>query len=317
MMMCKKIFKKIIEEAKILFKNLLGFYLFFSGKVNTSKAKILSNNCITSLFFHNPSQQLFKRCIQWLKKNGYFFISIDQLTQYIQNQQKFPKGAVWLSVDDGWKDNIQNIIPVINEYRIPVTFFIATDPVENQGVFWWTFFERCKDQLPNYLKSNPLDLKSIKEKERKKIIQDLKKRCKKRILREAMEVEEVKSLAKNPLVTIGSHTVHHAMTVNCNNDELEFEIKKSKEKLQEWINKEVKYFCYPNGWFDGRERKILKEFGYKLAATVEKRFITKNEDLYLIPRREVKDNISFYEATCRIVGIWVTHISKIKKLLNY
>lgn len=316
-MMCKKIIKKIVKEAKTLLKILLGLYLFFSGKINISREEIFSKNYITSLFFHNPNQQLFKRCIQWLKKNGYFFISVDQLFQYVQNQQEFPKGAVWLSIDDGWKDNIHNIIPVINDYKIPITFFIATDPVENQGIFWWTFFEKCKDQLSNYFKSNSLDLKSIKEKDRKKIIQDLKKRCKKRILREAMEIEQVKSLAQNPLVTIGSHTVHHALTVNCTDDELEFEIKESKEKLQEWTNKEVKYFCYPNGSFDGRERKILKESGYKLAATVEKRFITKNDDLYLIPRIEVKDKISFYEAICRIVGIWKNYISKIKKLLNY
>jgi len=309
--------KKIIEEIKIFLKMLLGLYLLFSGKVNMAKEEIFSKNYVTSLFFHNPSQQFFKRCIQWLKKNGYFFISADQLIQYIQNQQEFPKGAVWLSIDDGWKDNINNIIPVINEYKIPTTFFIAIDPVENQGIFWWTFFEKCKDQLPNYFKSNSLDLKNIKEKDRKKIIQDLKKRCKKRVTREVMEITEVKLLAQNPLVTIGSHTVHHALTVNCTDNELEFEIKKSKEKLREWTKKEVKYFSYPNGRFDGRERKILKESGYKLAATDKNRFITKNDDLYLIPRIGIKDKISFYEAICKIVGIWKTHISKIRKLLNY
>jgi len=309
--------KKIIEEIKIFLKMLLGLYLLFSGKVNMAKEEIFSKNYVTSLFFHNPSQQFFKRCIQWLKKNGYFFISADQLIQYIQNQQEFPKGAVWLSIDDGWKDNINNIIPVINEYKIPTTFFIAIDPVENQGIFWWTFFEKCKDQLPNYFKSNSLDLKNIKEKDRKKIIQDLKKRCKKRVTREVMEIAEVKLLAQNPLVTIGSHTVHHALTVNCTDNELEFEIKESKEKLREWTKKEVKYFSYPNGRFDGRERKILKESGYKLAATDENRFITRNDDLYLIPRIEVKDKISFYEAICGIVGIWRIYISKIRKLLNY
>ena len=309
--------KKINEEIKIFLKMILGLYLLFSGKVNIAKEEIFSKNYITSLFFHNPSQRFFRRCIQWLKKNGYFFISVDQLIQYVQNQQEFPKGAVWLSIDDGWKDNIQNIIPVINEYKIPITFFIATDPVENQGIFWWTFFEKCKDQLPNYFESNSLDLKNIKEKDRKKIIQDLKKRCKKKVIREVMEIEEVKSLAQNPLITIGSHSVHHALTVNCTDNELEFEIKESKEKLREWANKEVKYFSYPNGRFDGRERKILKESGYKLAATDKKRFITNNDDLYLIPRIGIKDEISFYEAICKIVGIWRTNISKIKKLLNY
>jgi len=309
--------KIIIEEIKIFLKMLLGLYLLFSGKVNTSKEEIFSKNYITSLFFHNPSQKHFRRCIQWLKKNGYFFISVDQLIQYVQNQQEFPKGAVWLSIDDGWKDNIHNIIPIINEYKIPITFFISTDPVENQGIFWWTFFEKCKDQLPNYFIGSLSDIKRIKEKDRKKIIQYLKKNCKKRILREVMEIKEVKSLAQNPLVSIGSHTVHHAITINCTDDELVYEIDESKEKLRKWTNKEIKCFSYPNGRFDGRERKILKESGFKLAATDKKRFINKNDNLYLIPRIEVKDKISFYEAICIIVGIWNTHISKIRKLLNY
>jgi hypothetical protein len=55
--------KKIIVEIKIFLKMILGLYLLFSGKVNTSKAEIFSKNYVTSLFFHNPNQQLFKKCI--------------------------------------------------------------------------------------------------------------------------------------------------------------------------------------------------------------------------------------------------------------
>ena len=115
------------------------------------------------------------------------------------------------------KDNIPNIIPVINEYKIPITFFIATDPVENQGIFCWTFFEKCKDKLPNYFENNSLDLKNIKEKDRKRIIQDLKKRCKKKVIREVMEIEEVKSLAQNPkphLSGIAKHKIKERYYAN-------------------------------------------------------------------------------------------------------
>jgi len=306
------------KEIKALLKILLSLYLLFSGKINEAKKEIFAKNRITALFFHNPKQKHFKRCIQWLKKNGYFFISVDQLIQCVQNQQEIPKGAVWISVDDGWKDNIQHMIPVINEYKIPVTFFIATDPVEDQGIFWWTFLEKFKVKFINGSKINSMDFKRIKEKDRRIIIQDLKKKHKKKIpRRDAMEVVEVKLLARNPLITIGSHTVHHAMTINCTDDELMYEIKESKKKLQKWTNKDIKYFSYPNGSFDGRERKILKEAGYKLAVTDKKRFISKNEDLYLIPRIGIKDRVFIYEAICEIVGIWRIYISQIMKVLKY
>ena len=55
-------------------------------------------------------------------------------------------------------------------------------------------------------------------------------------------------LSKNPLCTVGAHTVTH--TNLSMSDNVEWEINHSKLELEEVINKTVKYFAYPFGTID-------------------------------------------------------------------
>ena len=86
-----------------------------------------------------------------------------------------------------------------------------------------------------------------------------------------MNIDNIKELSKIPLVMIGSHAMNHTITVKCNDNELEFKIAKSKKKLEQWISREVKYFCYPDGQYNGKEKAILKKYDYVLAASTEKK----------------------------------------------
>lgn len=290
---------------------ILGWLLILLGFVRKSKNNAFKNNFITPIYFHNPSKKLFAKCIRWLKKNNYLFISTDQLVDIIKRKSKSLVGAVWLSFDDGWKGNIENVIPILEKYNIPATFFIATNPVED-GYFWWTVAEKYRSLLP--IKFG--DLWTITENERSKIIKNLVNGKIEEIKREAMTIEDIKRISKNNLFTIGSHTVHHAITTNCSDVELEYEISNSKRKLESWTGKEVKYFSYPNGDFDGREEIILKKYGFELAATTENNAVSIYSHLYSMPRYSVMNDGSFAENLCHMLGIWQPFINKIKKILN-
>lgn len=295
-----------------IFCGLLGWLLILLDYVKKSRNNAFRNNFITPIYFHNPNKKLFTKCIKWLKKNNYFFISTDQLVDIIKRKSKPPVGTVWLSFDDGRKDNIENVIPVLEKYNIPATFFISTKPVED-GYFWWTVAKKYKSFLPINFK----DFWKIPENERRAIIKNLVNRKSYEIKREAMTIEDIKRISKNNLVTIGSHTVHHAIVTNCSDVALEYEINNSKKKLENWTGKEVKYFSYPNGDFDGREKKILEKYGFELAATTENKLICSNNDLYAIPRFSVMNDGFFSENLCHMLGIWQPFISKIKRFIKH
>jgi len=305
---------KIKKEIRHILCYFLGYALFSLGFIRRAKRKAKSCQYITGIAFHNPKKDLFEKSINWLIKNGFAFISTPQLIDILKKRLIPPSNAVWISFDDGWKDNIENVIPIIKDYNIPVTFFITTGPAKKGGLYWWRLADRFKDYLRNQYNMRKKDLYCIDEKKRKKIIGEIEERFSNKCDREAMSVNEVKMIANIPQISIGSHTVNHVIMTNCTTDELKYEIIESKTTIEKWINKKTNSFAYPNGNFDGREKDILKQSGIELATTCENEFISIKEDPYFIPRFLAMNDCYLIENICHMLGIWNPVISKIKKL---
>lgn len=302
-----------------IIRNVLGGIiasgLMITGVYLRAKRKALKEHKITPLFFHTISREFFSKCILWLKNNGYVFISTGQLINYLKGNGTVPDHAVWITFDDGWKENIDNVIPIIIEHNIPVTFFISTDPVENDGVFWWSYVTKYGKK---YLKTDNTikKMRLISENQRKELIKQLEDRFAPHMTREAMTIENVKQISKLPQVDVGCHTVHHVMMTKCNDEQLNYEIKISKEKLEDWTGKSINCFSYPEGDYDDHAKKTVQKYGFDLAATVDNRFISKKDDIFFVPRFWVRGEGFFNEAKCQMLGIWVPFIWKIQKIFN-
>lgn len=81
--------------------------------------------------------QQFQQHILWLKKNGYHFISIDQLIQAHQGKYHLPQKPVLLTVDDGYASFYQNAYPIVKANKIPVVLAVVgswLQPKEGQKV---------------------------------------------------------------------------------------------------------------------------------------------------------------------------------------
>jgi len=268
----------------------------------------LTDKVIVSIYFHNPSKKLFENCIKWFLKNKFTFISLDELSYILRGKKEFSSGLVCITVDDGFRDNLTNVIPAIVKYSIPTTFFISTEPIKN-GVFWWSFAKKDKKFSKSGLENKNI-LKGMRETDRLKYLNEIREKY--IIEREAMTPGEIEEIAKIPVVTIGSHTVNHSILVNCTNEESKKEIEDSKYIIENWINNDVKYFSYPNGDFGEREELYLKEHNYKLAFTTRPNFITWEDrnNYFRLPRFSVNDDGSFPENLLKMLGIWNKYIKK-------
>lgn len=289
----------------------LSFFLILFGFVRRARNKAFADGFITSIYFHNPDKTLFSRCIKWLKKNNYVFISTNELIEFLTRKSLPPSGAVWVSFDDGWKENLKNILPVAEEFKVPVTIFVSTEPVENSGVFWWTYAEKYRNLLPLPYSKNIELLWKTGEDKRKELIENLKTLIQNEISREAMTVDELKTISKSNYITIGSHTVNHAILPYCTDEEIKYEISQSKKILESWTGKEVNVFSFPNGDYDARAVEYLKKNGFVLSVTAENRLISVKDDIYKLPRFNVTDDL-FIEEICHMTGIWKPLISKFK-----
>ena len=256
---------RIYSLIRNWFCGLIALYLIAAGRVCRARQRALSGDVITSVYFHNPNRKLFERCVKWLLRNGYTFISARDLIEMLRGDRIPPRGAVWLSFDDGFKELTANVIPLVRELKIPITLFVPTGIVEDDGHFPWL------------VRNGP---------------------------RDALTVDELKTIARYPEVMLGSHTVHHVVTQGLPEADLHVELLESRRMLEQWTGSEPLCFAYPVGKFDGRERASLIECGYALAATTENAFITDRTDSYFVPRFSIGDNISFPEAVCNMAGVW-------------
>jgi peptidoglycan/xylan/chitin deacetylase (PgdA/CDA1 family) len=232
---------------------------------------------VTAIYFHNPNPRLLQRCLLWLTHKGYNFISADELCDIIRGVRAARKGSVWLSFDDGYRQWVNQLVPMVHKLKVPVTFFVPSGIVAGPGRFPWSEHST---------------------------------------LREALTVSELVQIARYPEVTIGSHTVSHAVTVCCTSEELRVELGDSRRTLESWTGRPVKSFAYPEGRFDGREVQALVEAGYELAATTEISFINSKTNPHRVPRFGVGDDVSFPEAICAMVGVWQPVIGALKRAVK-
>lgn len=300
--------------------SILGLFFILSGLFWWEKRRMFSGKYITGLYFHNPSQQVFERAIKWFQKNNCIFISSEELLDILKSKANFQKRGVWISLDDGWQGNMSKVLPLMKKYNIPVTFFISSGPVERNGIFWFSLVRSFKNNLSLEYQNDVKKLWTVEEKTRRQVVENLEKALENlekkcpisnaRIVREAMTVDDVKTLSQMPQAAIGSHTVNHSITKNCTDAELKEEIFNSTRKLEEWSGKKVRFFSYPNGDYSGGEKQILQEAGIELAAATKKEFIYKDTNCYLVPRFCVNDDAFFPETLCQIVGVWGKWMTK-------
>jgi peptidoglycan/xylan/chitin deacetylase (PgdA/CDA1 family) len=249
-----------------------------SGRVRRARKRALAGGVITAIYFHGPNRRQFSRCVDWLSRNGYTFISADDVWDALSGRRPFPKGAVWLSFDDACRTLLADVLPLVRGRRIPVTLFASSGIVEGDGRFSWP--------------AAAVDG------------------------RHAMTSVELKQAALIEQVVIGSHTVTHAFLPRCSDEQICRETLESRRALERLTGGAVLYFAYPYGALSGREREYLAGAGYRFAATIENAFVTPQADPYRLPRFAVANDIGFAEAICNMVGVWQPSIAWLKKILS-
>ena len=83
-----------------------------------------------------------------------------------------------------------------------------------------------------------------------------------------MTKDELKEISDSNLVEVGSHTLNHIYLKTASEQVAKKEIEQSKERLEIYIQKEVKSFAYPYGAFNENTEKMVESAGYQSAVTV-------------------------------------------------
>lgn len=109
-----------------------------------------------------------------------------------------------------------------------------------------------------------------------------------------MSWDMLKDMVKNGM-DIESHSVHHPNMARLDFGATDYELLKSKEKLEEKLGIKIKYFAYPGGAFSGITIEELQKLGYLSAVTVRHtQYHTEKDNVYTVGRMHIDSDMESF-----------------------
>ena len=201
---------------------------------------------------------------------------------------RIPSGAVSVTFDDGYRDNLEVAKPLLERYGVPATVFVITGYLDSECDFWWDeLLGACPDgdydELHRELQSLPPD-------EREARLNELAAGDGADARRpQTLTSEELARLAEGALVEVGSHTVTHPLLSRLSQSERLDELRSSKQHLEGVIGQEVAGFSYPYGDCMPDAVGSVRAAGFSYACTSVRDVVTLDTDPLELPRLDVGD----------------------------
>ena len=256
-----------------------------------------------------------ERVVRYLRRRNLDIVSLDEVHRRLV-EQDFSRRFVCITIDDGYRDTLQWAYPILKRYEAPFAVYIPTSFPDRLGELWWLALEAvvarngritllldrgeqgfdCAtvtekrelfDQLYRYVRSLPT------EEELRVFVRDLSARYHVDIAAFCNDLcmtwGELTTLAADPLVTIGAHTVNHVMLAKVPERMARNEMAMSRSVIEASLGKRPDHLSYPVGDRTSagpREFKIAAEIGFKTAVTTRPGvlFAEHRDHLMALPR---------------------------------
>ena len=261
-------------------------------------------------------------------------ISLDHLADSLAHGD-LPRRGVTVTFDDGYLDNFDNALPILQETETPATIYIATGYIGTNREFWWDDLERlvfCSGKLPAHFRLeingrtwvwnlpddsedrtgwNVLDppnertprqqlfcelhaaLYPLPAIEQDAVLEQLRSvtriPARARPSYRCVTPAELRTLAAEPLITLGAHTISHCDLATRNGAEQQSEIAGSRYQLEQVIGKPVLHFSYPYGSYNEAAVSFCNESGFHSGVTCAPEPVRRSDHPQRLPRLLVRD----------------------------
>ncbi|PYE86425.1 polysaccharide deacetylase family protein [Phyllobacterium leguminum] len=246
---------------------------------------------------HSITPEFLVEAIRAVLERGLTPVHLHHLPALLANPADGRK-FVAFTLDDGYRNNAEFAAPVFGKFNIPYTIFVNPGFVERTRTMWWETAAAMAREVssvdfdfgngPEIVKSATVSEKfglydrlvafvqSTDEDEAVRRIDDMARSHRidpiKFVDDLVMNEQELRDLAKDPLVHFGAHTVTHVNLRRVSAERLQREIRESTEAIERYVGCRPKSFSYPYGWSSAasdREFRAAADAGFATAVTTQ------------------------------------------------
>ena len=214
-------------------------------------------------------------------------ISMDQVFHFCKGK-KIPSKSFAITFDDGFQNNYNVALPILEKYNVPATIYITTDFVDRNLMSWIDRIEWAFENKKNFKIKLPWELKYLEvssTEEKIRILDDIRNNVKNNYniepnsfaddiqtqlnfpktksnvsqLDQKLSWQEINVLSNNPLISIGGHTHSHTIMSFMSRGDLRIEISKSLSLLKTRGGILTNHYSYPEGKKFSYNDKVIKE----------------------------------------------------------
>jgi peptidoglycan/xylan/chitin deacetylase (PgdA/CDA1 family) len=265
-------------------------------------------------------------------QRGWRFVSVDELVGEGGGDPK----RIAVSLDDGYRDNLQHAWPVFQKHRAPFTIFVCPGFTERKSELWWEALARMigaasSFEIPG---EEPAEMRSTRTPAEKlqmfnewrawltSVIDEAHQRIAIRALAEkhdldlkelarllVMDWDETRRIAADPLCAIGAHTMTHAALARLSPEAATREIEGSVERIAAEIGRRPTTIAFPYGYLAAagpREAALAERAGLAASFTTQPGYIPASGSRHGLPRVSVNglfERVRYLE-TLLNPGLW-------------
>lgn len=190
-----------------------------------------------------------------------------------------PEGRRYSAVtfDDGLMSVVENALPELLARRIPCEIFVPTGSIGRH---------------PSWIAPEHHDASEV-----------------------VASAAVLRSLARVPLVRIGSHSVSHADFRSLDDAAATDELMRSKTMLEDVTGREVTTFSFPHGAYTPRSLDLARQCGYARVFTIEPVQLKNVHKAFAIGRVRVEPHDWPIEFRLKVLGAyrWMVRASRLKR----
>ncbi|WP_208998507.1 polysaccharide deacetylase family protein [Roseibium aquae] len=249
------------------------------------------------------------------REKGYDIVHLDEAIDLLKAGHARKRYAV-LTFDDGYRDNLEIVYPMLRRMDAPFTVFATSGLIDRTSELWWAALEQVIDGAQTLTFSHAgirmdFPCRSLAEKQAcflglvNRLTLEIPEEDQRGIIRLLCERygvdldaladqlmmtwDELRALSREPLVTIGAHTHDHLALARLSEERAKADITRGMERLETELGARPRHFAYPYGKEDAvsdRDAAFLASIGFASAVTTSPGVLTSAcaRDLMRLPR---------------------------------
>ena len=280
--------------------------------------------------FNGLPPEIFESQMRLLRRR-YRIISLDELCDEMQRPTSSGHGVA-VTFDDGYRDLHTYAFPILQKYNIPATIFLPVACIETGQVPWYDrvflalkVFPRNNLEIalehPRNFSLASLDariqaaakivqyLRTIADDRRKEFCRDLERQVvlpAGELANRMLTWDQVHAMRAAGVI-FGSHTMTHPAVSQLTEDQLETELRESKEALKARLGAQVRHFAFPFGQpkdCGTAALSVLTHCGYTSAATTVEGINHAGESLFALRRVQTGEERSLPMFALRLTRLF-------------